>query len=170
MHDAAEARRHLSLARSALRLGKEEVRRSVWAMRPLALEGQTLPEALAQLASHLNDGTPLGASFALRGKPRVLSAELNSNLLRIAQEAVANAIRHAHATRIKIQLAHSARKIKLTIADDGEGFKTTQARSNHGAGMANMRQRAERIGARLSILSRRRRGTRVTVALPMPGA
>jgi signal transduction histidine kinase len=164
---AEKARSHISLAESMVRLSQEELRRSVWALRPLPLEGHTLPDALRQLAAHLGGHKNLNVQFTLRGKPFALSEEIEMNFLRIAQEAVNNAIRHAMATRIQIHLAYSARRKVLTISDDGVGFKTVAAKSWHGAGLENMRARATRIGARFSVHSVRTRGTRVTVILPL---
>jgi signal transduction histidine kinase len=166
--DPAKTRHHLGLAKEIVRTGKEDLRRSVWALRPLALEGHNLPEALHHLVSYLNIGTPLRAEFVSQGKLRVLSADLDSNLLRIAQEAVTNAIRHAHATKVKITLANLRRKIVLTIEDDGQGFKTRQAEFKHGSGLVNMRERAAGIGALFSIRGGGKSGTQIKVTLPIP--
>lgn len=167
---AGKAHSHLGLALNIVRQSQEELRRSIWALRPLPLEGHTLPEALGELSTRLSEHMSLGAEFVLGGKPCALSEELDTNLLRIAQEAIHNAIRHASATQIKIQLAYSVRRIVLAVRDNGVGFKTGAARFRHGAGLVNMRERTARIGAKFSIHSWRSRGTEVTVLLPFPAA
>jgi signal transduction histidine kinase len=167
---ADKAHSHLSLAESMVRQSHEELRRSVWALRPLSLEGRTLPEALRELAARLSGHEKLSVEFVQHGKSPVFSEEIDSNFLRITQEAVNNAIRHAMASKIKIELAYSARRKTLTISDNGVGFKTAAARAWHGAGLENMRERAARIGAQFSVHSARKRGTRVTVILPIPAA
>ncbi|MGE5327165.1 MAG: histidine kinase [Deltaproteobacteria bacterium] len=162
-----KAHQHLAVAGKMIRQSHEELRHSVWALRPLLLEGQTLPEALRKLARRVSRGKSLSARFALRGKSWALSEELESNLLRIAQEAVGNSVLHSRASKINILLAYSRRGIVLSTSDDGVGFRTSAAHSGDGAGLGNMRRRAERIGAKFSIHSSKRRGTQVTVTLPV---
>ncbi len=163
---AEKARSHLSVAENLVRLSSEELRRSVWALRPLSLEGRSLPEALRQLASRLSGHEGLAVEFVLQGRPRVLSEEIDANFLRIAQEAVNNAIRHGKASIIRVHLSYFARKEVLTISDNGIGFRARAARFHAGTGLANMRERAARTGARVWVQSRKKRGTRITVTLP----
>jgi len=84
-------------------------------------------------------------------------------ILSIAQEAVTNAVRHSRAHRIKIQ-ASAVRSIglRLSVADDGRGI--TRERSTGGFGMTSMQERAERIGASLTIVTAPRSGTEVVLA------
>jgi signal transduction histidine kinase len=90
------------------------------------------------------------------------------NLLRISQEALANARRHAGAGRITVTLQRSADQIRLAISDDGHGMVSAEAADpGSGHGLVTMRERAEEIGGRLEISSQPGRGTTVSVVLPL---
>jgi signal transduction histidine kinase len=102
--------------------------------------------ALAALADRVRETTRVGCTFAPAGTPRLPDAAA-SHLLRIAQEAVANALRHAGATRVWIALAASEAATELRVGDDGRGFTTAAAASAGGLGLKLMRYRAGRIGA-----------------------
>lgn len=117
-------------------------------------------EELSLVARHaglkfefVHDGAPVGAN-------RLECAQL----FRIAQEALSNAVRHAHATRLKISVAHQAGIFYLAIEDDGIGIPRAQPAT--GMGLHIMMQRARSIGAQLTVELRQPRGTRVTCALP----
>jgi signal transduction histidine kinase len=86
------------------------------------------------------------------------------HLLRILQESVANALRHSGATEIELSTRQAADAIELTVRDNGAGLDEERATS--GRGLANMRSRAERLGARLAVTSERGKGTSVTIRLP----
>jgi signal transduction histidine kinase len=86
-------------------------------------------------------------------------------LLRILQEAVQNTLKHANAGRVDIQLFHHEGELVMTIEDDGLGFdpQTTE----RGAGLRNMRLRAEKLGGELEVSSAPDRGTSVMVSVPV---
>jgi signal transduction histidine kinase len=97
------------------------------------------------------------------GLPRKLPAVAEHNLLRVAQEAIANALKHSGAKQIKIVLAYEPSQMRLRISDDGRGFDIAtagQASSGH-FGLLDMRERAEKIGARFSLASRPGQGTEI---------
>ena len=84
---------------------------------------------------------------------------VRGRILRIAQEGVTNVLKHARAGRVELKLVFGGDSVRLTIADDGVGFN---ANAHHeGFGLLGMRERAERIGARLLVGSRSGQGTRV---------
>jgi PAS domain S-box-containing protein len=105
-----------------------------------------LGPALSALAGRVRETTVVGCTFEASGTAR-LSDAAASHLLRIAQEAVANALRHAGATRVWIALAASEAATELRVGDDGRGFTTAAAASAGGLGLKLMRYRAGRIGA-----------------------
>jgi signal transduction histidine kinase len=148
------------------RQGLAEARRSVWALQPQSLEyrdlANTLPDAVAQMVQ----GTPLLAHVHVHGTHRLLPADVGMNLLRIGQEAVNNTLLHAHAREICIDLTFEDDQIRLGLQDDGRGFDLRQREEGGGFGLIGMRQRAERIGGRLTISSRPGRGTEVVVTAP----
>jgi signal transduction histidine kinase len=87
------------------------------------------------------------------------------NILRIGQEAVANAIKHGEASQVQVELEYSPEKVVLRVTDDGQGFSPNQANSAGHFGMLDMRERAEAIGSHLQIDSAPGRGTHITVEI-----
>jgi signal transduction histidine kinase len=159
----------LSQMQKLARSGLEEARRSVQALRPKALDGNTLPEALRQAAIRLNDDAKLACQFRQRGKNIHLSDAKQNELFRIGQEALTNVLKHAQARTVCITLVSQARRVSLSIKDDGIGLATAKPQDqNHGFGMRTMRERAQGIGGRLHVESRPGRGTIIRVEVPSP--
>ncbi len=157
-------RRASQLARESL----AEARRSVLALRPQALEQSELSEALDAMLAKLTAGTGLRAEFVLLGEPRPLRPEWEENLLRIGQEVLTNALRHARADRISAELAFSPDEVCLAMRDNGCGFDP--AGRYDGFGLLGMRERARRMGGRLSVRSAPGEGTAVAVTVPFAAA
>jgi signal transduction histidine kinase len=160
-------RRHLELARSMSRRSLSEVRRSVWDLRSHLLENCNLDTALKELSEPLFNDTGIEIFVAPAGTPRKLPALTEHNLLRIGQEALANAFRHSHAKRIVIGVTYDAKQVQLSIRDDGTGFDAQAAGSARGGhfGLLDMRERAEKIGGSFCISSQRGCGTEVLVTV-----
>jgi signal transduction histidine kinase len=96
---------------------------------------------------------------------RAIPAETENNLLRIAQEAFTNAVRYANATEIRIELVYESTQCFWQIRDNGQGFEVNPTIPNRGFGLLGMTERAERIGAHLSIESRLGQGTEVIISV-----
>jgi signal transduction histidine kinase len=94
---------------------------------------------------------------------------MEQHLLRIAQEAVANTVKHAHAREVRIHLAMENGGLRMSVADDGQGFEQTDAFSEIGGhfGLLGMRERAERLGGALELHSTPGCGTEVAVKVPL---
>jgi signal transduction histidine kinase len=90
------------------------------------------------------------------------------NLLRIAQEAVSNAMKHGHAQHVNIELRYSTAFVCLTITDNGQGFAASQASPTGHFGLLDMRERAQSMGSRLEIESEPGHGVRILVRVPIP--
>ena len=162
-------KRALSQMQKLARSGLEEARRSVQALRPKALDGTALPEALRQAAIRLNDDAKLSCQFRQRGKQIHLSDATQNELFRIGQEALTNVVKHAQAKSVCITLVSQARRVTLSIKDDGIGFATAKPQDqNHGFGMGTMRERAQGIGGRFRVESRPGGGTTIRVEVPLP--
>ncbi len=132
------------------------------------MDGNTLPEALRQAATRLNDNAKLSCQFRQRGKKINLSGEIQNELFRIGQEALTNVVKHAQAKSVCITLVSQARRVSLSIKDDGIGFATAKPQDqNRGFGMRTMRERAQGIGGRLRVDSRAGRGTTIRVEVPL---
>jgi signal transduction histidine kinase len=104
------------------------------------------------------------------GPRRSLPEEMEQHLLRIAQEAVTNVLKHAGASRIWIKLHSEARRLCLRIVDNGRGFDEAGAFNAMGGhfGLIGMRERAERLGGELKLASHPGEGTQVEVSAPLP--
>jgi signal transduction histidine kinase len=162
-HDSTAAVHHIYRARAIAQTSLHDARRSVFALRPSVLTDQTLAHALAtQLQSMLTDSAMTGG-FEETGAADSPSNLVATELLRIAQEAATNVLRHAGATQIKIQLQWATDTVKLRIADNGRGFNVNQ--DHPGFGLVSMRERADRMQALLIIDSSPASGTAVSVSV-----
>ncbi|MDB6039011.1 MAG: domain S-box protein [Verrucomicrobiales bacterium] len=158
----------LSQIQKLARSGLDEARRSVQALRPKALAGSTISEALKQAAKRLAEGGTLSCHFRQRGEAQILSLESQNELFRIAQEALTNVSKHAQAKSVWINLAFTAREVALTIRDNGVGLTaTTATEPKRSFGLATMRERAQRIGGELEIKSPKNGGMSVRVQVPL---
>jgi signal transduction histidine kinase len=161
--------RHLALALAQVRNGIDEVRHAVWALRSRALDASGPAEALAEIGQKLArcGAVPIDVTTRVRGRPRPLPAETENNLLRIGQEALTNAVRHARATRIEVALHYDGDEVRLSVSDDGKGFDAGAASPRGHYGICGMRERASQMDAALVLASAPDRGTLVSVAIPL---
>jgi two-component system NarL family sensor kinase len=103
--------------------------------------------------------------YEIEGAVYSLPTEVESNLLRIGQESLTNAIRHANADEIRVQLVYDRDRFCLRVKDNGQGFGVGSVPSSDGFGLLGMSERAERIGAQLTIGSQPGRGTEIIVTV-----
>ena len=162
MIDSPEvAKTHLDKARTLVRTSLAEARRSVWDLRSALLEEDDLASALARIAQQLSaDGA---AEVEVTGDRRRLPAAVENNLLHIGREALTNAVKHARASRIRIEIDFEKEHVRVRIRDDGRGFDAGSSNGAGGFGLISMRERAEQIGADLSVESAQGGGTQITV-------
>jgi signal transduction histidine kinase len=167
----AEARRIIDMARSMVRHGQDEARRTVYNLRQLAFEGSDLPAALSKMAGQTGDGSKPSVEVRIVGTPAALPTKLDSHLLRIGQEATTNALKHAQASHIRLELRYDQNCVQLAVSDDGCGFDVQSAAPSDAGhfGLLGMRERAEKIGGRLKITSDAGTGTVVEVFVPLAG-
>jgi PAS domain S-box-containing protein len=156
---------HLNQAGELARESLREARRSVQALRPQALEGKQVSEALKDLIEKMTRGTTVHAEFTLQGNQQKLPPEWEANLLRIGQEVLTNVLRHARASEFNVLLVFDSREIRLNLRDDGCGFDPK--RRHEGFGLQGMRERAEGMGGQLSIESANGKGTMISIVLPL---
>ncbi|OIK28942.1 sensor histidine kinase [Streptomyces malaysiense] len=168
--DLATAHTHLERASSLARHSLGEARRSVHNLAPVELAGAGLPQALKKTVADWGERTGVRAEFTITGTTGSLHEEVSATLLRIAQEALSNAARHARATRLGVTLTYLGDEVILDIRDDGAGFDpaAVPARSHAGGfGLAGMRARAERIAGTLAVESEPGHGTAVSARVPL---
>ena len=161
-----EAEKHLGRASELARESLNEARRSVRALRPQALELKNLSEALEDLTRKMTTDTTMQAEFKVKGRPLPLPYELDENLLRIGQEVLTNALRHAHASKFKVLLEFAPDNIRLDLRDNGCGFDP--AGHLDGFGLLGIRERVEGMGGQLTIKSTNGTGTAVLIVVPIP--
>lgn len=161
------ADKHLQKARFMLRHCMEEARASVLDLRRGGPD-QELHLGLERLAGSLS--VPGGPAVVVResGRRRPLPAPAAETLLRVAQEAVTNAVKHAHAGRVEVAVRYAAQAVTLRIRDDGRGFDAAAPQAPGHFGLLGMRERCEKLRAVLRLDSAPGRGTTVTVTVPAP--
>ena len=157
---------HAERALQTARANLVESRRMVWAMRPAALADASLPQALRKLTAELAEDTGIEAETKMIGPPVELGVDEETAILRVAQEAVSNARRHAEATRVTVTLSHMDGAVVLDVHDDGVGFTPDKPRTD-GAGLGTMRERAEALGGTLTVETNPGEGTAVAFELPV---
>jgi signal transduction histidine kinase len=167
--DQEHAVGHVHRARELARSSLGEARRSVHALRPQALEKAPFADALKAIIKNTAAGTSLQTEFRVNGEPRQLAPSVEENLLHIGQEALTNALKHAHATKFHARLSFSADGVYLELRDNGAGF-VVDAMNGGGIGLIGMKERADQIGAILELTSEPGKGTKITAVSSYPGA
>ncbi|MFJ9544040.1 sensor histidine kinase [Streptomyces sp. NPDC101225] len=168
--DRDQAREHTGRAMELARHSLGEARRSVHNLAPVALENDGLPEALKKTVAAWGERTGVRAGFTVTGTAEQLHEEVSATLLRIVQEALSNAARHAHAGRVGVTLSFLGDEVILDIRDDGTGFDplALPARTSAGGfGLDGMRARAERIAGSLAVESEPGHGTALSARVPL---
>jgi signal transduction histidine kinase/ligand-binding sensor domain-containing protein len=158
-------REHLDQARMLVRSSLAEARRSIWELRSQSAEMEDLASRLSKMAAQMGGAGQPKVAVQVRGTYRPLAARTEDELLRIAQEAVTNAIRHAEASSIDVELAFDRSLLRMTISDNGKGFSpngTTTGVNGH-FGLKGMHERAAGIDAKLKLDTAPGAGTRLSV-------
>jgi signal transduction histidine kinase len=165
---AAEvAKPHLDRARILVRNSMAEARRYVWDLRSQDLEQKDLPTALNDTARRLTRDSEVQVQVQVTGTFRPVPASIENNLLRIAQEAINNSVKHAGAERIMIDLHFETDALQLRVQDDGRGFDPASENRDGHFGLVGMRERAREIKGDLRIQSEPGSGTQVIVNVPL---
>jgi signal transduction histidine kinase len=162
-------RRHLDAAKRLARDSLTEARRSVQALRPQNLTEAALPEAIGEVVEGWAQLHGVNAELITTGTPRPLLPEIETTLLRTAQEALANVARHAAANRVALTLSYMEDLVTLDVRDDGAGFDPQAAREpglDGGYGLSAMRERVSRIAGTLEVESEPGGGTAVSACVP----
>jgi signal transduction histidine kinase len=144
-----------------------EARQAVWDIRPESRSPADFVRAVESMAWRLVDGTGIDAHVTVSGRARELSSEKQDVVLRVTQEAIANAVRHAAASTIQIRLAYGVRRLAVSVSDDGAGFEIAsdpQAYAGHW-GLVGMRERARSVSGAIAVLSAPGAGTTVRLVV-----
>ena len=162
-----EASQQVDRTRELVREGLADARRSIWDLRAASTQA-ALPMRLTRLTEQTSTDH-LKTEIEIGGTYRALAPSLEDEVFRIAQEAFSNIVRHANATHATLGLRYHPNDLTLTISDNGVGFvamdPTWPAKGHFG--LQGMHERAEQIGASLSVRSSSEGGTTVTLSAPL---
>ena len=161
--ETPEARRHLNLALVTARENLAEARTLVTALSPAALESGTLGDAVRRVTDTTAAQAAIRSSSQITGSARRLPTSTEVVLLRVCQEALANVRKHAAARQVSVRLCYADGSVRLTVADDGNGFDPGTAR---GYGLRGMRERVRQVGGTVEITSAPGVGTEVSAEVP----
>jgi signal transduction histidine kinase len=164
-----EAAKHIERARSLAQSSLGEARRSVWALRSPELDGRQLTSAIQSSIDRVATDASTEVRYSVRGTPRPLNQLIELGFLRICQEALTNALKHAKASRIHVQIVYEPVEVQLCVEDNGHGFDTREWMGT-GFGLTGMHERAEQIGAELAVHSNPGLGTQVVAAVRTPAS
>ncbi|MBD2451378.1 AAA family ATPase [Nostoc sp. FACHB-152] len=163
--DLEATQAHLEMIEELARAGLAGARRSVSALRPRLLEEGNLESALHRIVAQMRSTTDTAVICETQGTAYSLATEVENNLLRIGQEALTNAIKYAYAKEILVELVYNETQCILRVKDDGRGFGVGSIPLSGGFGLLGMSERAERIGAQLTIQSQPGQGTEIIVTI-----
>jgi ligand-binding sensor domain-containing protein/signal transduction histidine kinase len=165
---AGVAHGQLEVARKMVKHSLTEARRALWDLRSNAAENGNLAATLYDTSQRLVAGKPLELDFKVDGEAAKLPGDVETNLLRIGQEAVSNAASHAGARRVEVRLSFGPQEVRLQVSDDGCGFDPGRQTANGGHfGLTGMRERALKFGGEFALDSRPGAGTEVVVRVPL---
>ena len=161
--------RHLQTAKRLARESLTEARRSVQALRPQQLDAAQLPDAIDDVVRGWSAQHGVRADLTVTGAARPMLPEIETTLLRTAQEALANVAKHAGAARVGLTLSYMEDLVTLDVRDDGAGFDPDLPRevTEHGGfGLAGMRERLARVAGTLVVESEPGAGTAISACVP----
>ena len=148
-----------------------EARRSIWKLRSTTFEStENFSGALLRASERAMAGTTIPLSFSVQGVERKLAGMLEDNLLRICEEAVANAVKHARPPQLEVTIEFNASDVQLRVRDTGCGFDPAGSMKQDHFGLLGMKERVKVLSGMLSIESAPGRGTSLWVILPTDGS
>jgi signal transduction histidine kinase len=170
--ESSALRNHIDQARRTARENLVETRRLLYALQPVILDHATFSEALTQLTAHWEEVSGICASISITGTSVNLRPEIEVTLLRTAQEALANARKHASASSVTLTLSYMDDTVALDVQDNGVGFDTERLcfypleYSPGGFGLKALSERIKQMGGTFSVESELHEGTTIAVSLP----
>ena len=146
-----------------------EARHAIWELRsPLLQNSGDFSSALAKVSKRALGSTDIRLSFSVSGTESPVGTFVEANLLRICEETVANAAKHAHPTRVQVFLTFGSKSVQLRVCDDGCGFEPTLAEApNNHFGLLGIKERVAALFGILSVESAPGRGTMLQMTIPI---
>ncbi len=169
--DAARVSKLLNKAEGLSLSILEQLQKAIYELHPLVLDDLGLVAAVRWLLENNLKAAGIKVDFKTAGRRRRLPRHLESTIFRVAQEAVNNIARHAHAGKVTLRLSLSKSAAGLYIRDDGKGFDTGEAMSLkqglRGYGLLGMKERIQLIGGTFSLCSASGKGTEIDISIPL---
>jgi len=156
----------LSRAVSLMRAAIEEGRNTLHELQVPAATSQSLEQSLAEIGDQLTHGGPRFRIF-VKGTPKPLDAAVQQQVYLIGREALVNALRHAEATRIEVEIEYLSNRVRVIVRDNGTGInhEVLQLERDSHWGLVGMTERAKNIGGQLRVWSKRGSGTEVEISV-----
>jgi signal transduction histidine kinase len=165
--EPARAGDAIDLAERMLDHCREEARTSIRDLRSVTLEQRGLRGALEEFLAPLAAESSVRFRIEVEGQPYSLPGPTGIHLLRIAHQAVVNAIQHGHSREIVVRLAYEEELVRLEIRDDGTGFDPGESARRGRFGILGMRERANKLQAELEIESAPGAGSCIRIVVPL---
>lgn len=177
VEEGGKLEKQLEQISALLKQNIEEIRRNIFDLRPVELEGKSIFEVMKNFVIEFGRRWNLETTCLVEGEYIEVSPEVESSLYRILQETLSNARQHAHCKHLSVKVNIKDNQwVKLEVRDDGQGFNSHQNlesrnnagdRSSRGLGLISMRERASKLGGNLTVESSQGQGTRVIAMLPL---
>jgi signal transduction histidine kinase len=149
----------------------QDTRSLTFDLSPPVLYELGIEAALESLVEQMQRVQGIKIKLSDRGKPKSLGEDTAAFCFRAVQELLVNAVKHAHAGKIEVSVGRDRDRIRITVADDGIGFASSEGISRNGGkggfGLFSIRERLQHLGGSLKIESTPGQGTRVTLSAPL---
>jgi NarL family two-component system sensor histidine kinase LiaS len=162
--DPDTAKQHLEEAEGLIKTPQQELGRVISELRPAALDGRGLGEALRVYLENWSNRTHIPSTFQT-SNPRKLPLAFEQALYRVTQEALSNVARHSRASAVNLSLLYGNGQVSLRVADNGIGFDLS-VMDRGGFGLQSMRDRLAVLGGNFEVRSSSEQGTTVTAVIP----
>lgn len=170
--DPIRCKLELNTMSKTLREIINDTRQMIYDLRPMSFDDIGLDVTIERALEKLENSELKKIDFFVLGEPYSIKPVIGITLLRIIQEACSNAIKHAHASLIKVVLEYGKNKVSVRIEDDGDGFDsshidTFSQNDNSGFGLSMMKERAYLLSGNINIVSKIKCGTQISVEVPI---
>ncbi|HEX6896798.1 MAG TPA: sensor histidine kinase, partial [Bryobacteraceae bacterium] len=166
-HVPGELKQDLQSLQSRVIKAAEIARHVAYELHPSELDDLGLEKAMRAYCQQIAGENGIAVDFKCRKIPAELNRETASCLYKVAQEALRNVAKHAHAKQAQVVLESADNHIRLSISDGGKGFDVSLLQGVAGLGVASMRERVQLCNGKFNIASQRGNGTEVTAELPL---
>ncbi|MCG7407998.1 sensor histidine kinase [Paenibacillus sp. ACRRX] len=156
--------------KSQVRMGLEEIRKTIFNLRPMALDDLGLVPTLRKFVHDFEEKSKIRTSFEVKGKENRLKSAMEAAVYRLVQEAFSNAAKHADPSYVSCKITYDQDEIRLMIEDNGRGFNLNslevKGKEQTSFGLIGMRERVELLEGQMQIHSTENEGTQIIILIP----